>query len=165
MLKNLNHPNIVKYYGYKQDQEFLYIYMEQMSGGSISSMLKQYGSFDEEVIKIFVKQIVQGLSYLHSLGVVHRDIKGANILSNGNGIVKLADFGAARIKQNLKVNRLQESEFCESAKGSLFWMAPEVIKQETHGRKSDIWSLGCTIIEMASGKHPWDGVKNRVFKS
>jgi len=73
--QKLDHPNIVKYLGAKQENEDVYIYMEYMPGGSISSMLKQYGSFEEKVIRKFAKQVVLGLNYLHSNGIIHRDIK------------------------------------------------------------------------------------------
>jgi len=73
--QKLDHPNIVKYLGAKQEHEDVYIYMEYMTGGSLSSMLKQYGSFEEKVIKKFTKQVVLGLNYLHSNGIIHRDIK------------------------------------------------------------------------------------------
>jgi len=75
LYQKLEHENIVPYLGAKQDEEDIYIYMEYMPGGSISSMLKQYGSFQEKVIKKFTRQVVQGLHYLHNQGVIHRDIK------------------------------------------------------------------------------------------
>ena len=73
--QKLEHKNIVPYLGAKQEDEDLYIYMEYMPGGSINSMLKQYGAFQESVIRKFTGQVVQGLHYLHEKGVIHRDIK------------------------------------------------------------------------------------------
>lgn len=73
--QKLEHENIVSYLGAKQESLDTYIYMEYMPGGSISSMLKQYGSFEEKVIKKFTKQVAEGLNYLHAKGVIHRDIK------------------------------------------------------------------------------------------
>jgi mitogen-activated protein kinase kinase kinase len=67
-----------------------------MPGGSIQCMLKQYGAFEESVIKNFTKQLLGGLHYLHTQGVIHSDLKGANILSDGNGVIKLSDFGASK---------------------------------------------------------------------
>lgn len=92
--------------------------MEYMPGGSISSMLKQYGAFQESVIRKFTGQVVQGLHYLHQKGVIHRDIKGGNILSDGSGNVKLADFGASKHIENISlVSSVTSSEVCNSVKG------------------------------------------------
>ena len=133
------------------------IYMQYMSGGSLSSIIKQYGALSETIIAKFTKQIVLGLHYLHSHGVVHRDLKGANILADSDGNVKLADFGASKHIQGLPL-LADNSELCKSIRGSLYWMAPEILKRERYGRKVDIWSLGCVIIEMASGTHPWHDI-------
>jgi serine/threonine protein kinase len=153
--KKLNHECIVHYIGCEHDELDMYIYLEYMSGGSLSCMMKQYGSFEEKIIKKFTKQILIGLDYLHKKGIIHRDIKGGNILSDSRGNVKLADFGASKHIENLPVLTSNESDLCSSVKGSLYWMAPELINQERHGRRVDIWSLGCTVIEMATSKHPW----------
>lgn len=164
LLKRFEHPNIVKYYGSEiqvgpdRNKGEVRIHMEYMAGGSLSSIVSQYGALSEPLIKNFVRQIVTGLHYLHSRGIVHRDLKGANILLDGDGNLKLADFGASKHIQGLPLIS-ENSEPCKSIHGSLYWMAPEILKQERYGRKVDIWSLGCVIIEMASGKHPWEGVK------
>jgi len=160
ILSRLHHPSIVQYLGSGRDEDSLQIYMEFMPGGSISARLKQYGSLPEGVIKNFTKQILDGLVYLHREHVVHKDLKGGNILTDLDGHVKLADFGAARHIEGLPVQTTSGSELCNSIKGSLYWMAPEMIKEEGYGRKIDIWSLGCTIIEMATAKHPWPDCKN-----
>ena len=134
--------------------------MEYMPGGSLQSLLRQYGAFDEGIIRNFTKQLLEGLDYLHSNHVIHADLKGANILFDGKEHIKLSDFGAARYIENLPMLSCSQSDICNSIKGSLYWMAPEMIMQEGYGRKIDIWSLGCTLIEMATGKHPWPDVKN-----
>ena len=101
---------------------------------------------------------MEGLEYLHAHDVVHRDIKGANVLVDCNGICKLADFGGAK-----KIYSAANKEQYTSLRGTPYWMAPEVIKQTGHGRKADIWSVGCTVIEMATGKPPWSQYKNLVI--
>lgn len=95
LLSELKHKNIVTYYGSEKEKEFLKIYMEFVEGGSIASLIKTYGSFPEKVAARYTKQILEGLEYLHYHNVVHRDIKGANVLVTRNGIVKLSDFGSA----------------------------------------------------------------------
>ncbi|XP_074591677.1 mitogen-activated protein kinase kinase kinase YODA-like [Curcuma longa] len=96
LLSRLQHPNIVQYYGSEMIDDKLYIYLEYVSGGSIHKLLQDYGQFGEPAIRSYTQQILSGLAYLHAKNTVHRDIKGANILVDPNGRVKLADFGMAK---------------------------------------------------------------------
>lgn len=89
---------------------------------------------------------MSGIEYLHSKGIIHRDIKGANILVTDTGVAKLADFGCSKRLAGLCTMSLEES--MNILKGSVPWMAPEVIKNASYGRSSDIWSFGATVIEM-----------------
>uniref|UniRef100_A0A5B6Z2A7 mitogen-activated protein kinase kinase kinase n=1 Tax=Davidia involucrata TaxID=16924 RepID=A0A5B6Z2A7_DAVIN len=150
LLKNLSHPNIVRYLGTAREEESLNILLEFVPGGSISSLLGKFGSFPESVIRMYTKQLLLGLEYLHRNGIMHRDIKGANILVDNKGCIKLADFGASK-----KVVELATITGAKSMKGTPYWMAPEVILQTGHSFSADIWSVGCTVIEMATGKPPW----------
>ncbi|KAK4266383.1 hypothetical protein QN277_027317 [Acacia crassicarpa] len=150
LLKNLKHPNIVRYLGTAREEDSLNILLEFVPGGSISSLLGKFGSFPESVIKKYTKQLLLGLEYLHQNGIIHRDIKGANILVDNKGCIKLADFGASK-----KVVELATMNGAKSMKGTPYWMAPEVILQTGHSFSADIWSVGCTVIEMATGKPPW----------
>ncbi|KAL6532321.1 hypothetical protein OROGR_014291 [Orobanche gracilis] len=150
LLKNLSHPNIVRYLGTAREEESLNILLEFVPGGSISSLLGKFGSFPESVIRMYTKQILLGLEYLHKNKIMHRDIKGANILVDNKGCIKLADFGASK-----KVEALATITGAKSMKGTPYWMAPEVIVQSGHSYSADIWSVGCTVIEMATGKAPW----------
>ncbi|XP_057956768.1 mitogen-activated protein kinase kinase kinase NPK1 [Malania oleifera] len=150
LLKNLSHPNIVRYLGTAREDESLNILLEFVPGGSISSLLGKFGSFPEAVIRMYTKQLLLGLEYLHKNGIMHRDIKGANILVDNKGCIKLADFGASK-----KVVELATITGAKSMKGTPYWMAPEVILQTGHSFSADIWSVGCTVIEMATGKPPW----------
>ncbi|XP_047082759.1 mitogen-activated protein kinase kinase kinase YODA-like isoform X2 [Lolium rigidum] len=149
LLSRLQHPNIVRYYGSETVDDKLYIYLEYVSGGSIHKLLQEYGQLGEPAIRSYTQQILSGLAYLHAKNTVHRDIKGANILVDPSGRVKLADFGMAK-----HING-QQCPF--SFKGSPYWMAPEVIKSSNGGCNLavDIWSLGCTVLEMATSKPPW----------
>ncbi|XP_029117275.1 mitogen-activated protein kinase kinase kinase YODA isoform X1 [Elaeis guineensis] len=148
LLSRLRHQNIVQYYGSEMIDDKLYIYLEYVSGGSIHKLLQEYGKLGEPAIRSYTQQILSGLAYLHAKNTVHRDIKGANILVDPNGRVKLADFGMAK--------HITGQSCPLSFKGSPYWMAPEVIKN-TNGCNLavDIWSLGCTVFEMATSKPPW----------
>jgi serine/threonine protein kinase len=163
ILRRFEHSTIVKYLGSQRilpsnsPEGEVRIFMEYMAGGSLSGIIKQYGALPEPIIIKFTRQILHGLHYLHSHGVVHRDLKGANILADGDGNVKLADFGASKHIQGLPLLS-ENSELCKSIRGSLYWMAPEILKREPYGRKVDIWSLGCVVIEMATGTHPWQNI-------
>ena len=152
LMRRLKHPNVVGYIGTERAEDgTLHIFMEYVPGGSIHSLLRRFGSFSETVIRVYTRQILAGLEYLHRHQIMHRDIKGANVLVDNSGVIKLADFGASK--------RLAEMVTTEgghrSIKGTPYWMAPEVIKQTGHGRQADIWSVGCTVLEMATGKPPW----------
>lgn len=140
-------PSLTDIHG--QGQKMFNIFLEYVPGGSIASLLKKFGKFNEGLVKIYVKQILQGLRFLHQHGIMHRDVKGGNILVDNKSVCKLADFGAAARMQDLSMDGTS------SLHGTPYWMAPEVVKQCGHGRQADIWSLGCTVIEMSSGKPPW----------
>ena len=116
LLSELKHPNVVAYYDSERDNDHLKIYLEYVDMGSIASMLKTYGPFPDEVVARYTKQILEGLEYLHCHGIMHRDIKGANILVHSNGNVKLADFGSAK----------KIKTYASSFIGTVCWMAPEV---------------------------------------
>ncbi|KAK1935368.1 Mitogen-activated protein kinase kinase kinase 2 [Phytophthora citrophthora] len=158
VMNNLTHKHIVRYKGSHRSANHFYIFMEYVPGGSIASMLKQFDAFSEDLIRIFTRQIVQGVVYLHEMGIVHRDIKGANVLVNEQGVSKLADFGCSKQIPQLLTTSLEES--LRSIRGSIPWMAPEVVKQTGHDYKADIWSIGATVIEMATAKHPWPQCHN-----
>ncbi|GMH08976.1 hypothetical protein Nepgr_010816 [Nepenthes gracilis] len=148
LLSRLQHPNIVQYYGSEAVDDKLYVYLEYVSGGSIYKILQEYGKLGELLIRSYTQQILSGLAYLHAKNTVHRDIKGANILVDPNGRVKLADFGMAK--------HITGQSCPLSFKGSPYWMAPEVIKNSNGCNLAvDIWSLGCTVLEMATTKPPW----------
>ncbi|NXC20495.1 M3K19 kinase, partial [Corythaeola cristata] len=153
LLKTLKHVNIVSYLGTCLEDNVLSIFMEFVPGGSISSIINRFGPLPEVVLCKYTKQILQGVAYLHDNCVVHRDIKGNNVMLMPNGIVKLIDFGCARRLAWASLSGTQ-SEMLKSVHGTPYWMAPEVINESGYGRKSDIWSVGCTVFEMATGKPP-----------
>ncbi|CAG8540816.1 12466_t:CDS:2 [Dentiscutata erythropus] len=150
LLKNLNHPNIVKYKGYVKADDYLNIILEFCENGSLLNVCKKFGKFPENLVAIYISQVLEGLLYLHDQGVIHRDIKGANILTTKEGLVKLADFGVATKTANI-------SDF--SVVGSPYWMAPEIIELSGATTSSDIWSVGCVVIELLEGKPPYHNLE------
>ena len=153
LLKTIQHPNIVHYLDSYADGEFLNIFLEYVPGGSVVALLRNYGAFEEQLVQNFVRQILQGLYFLHSQAIVHRDIKGANILVDNKGGVKISDFGISKkVESGLLVSARGQRGMLQ---GSVFWMAPEVVKQTSHTPKADVWSVGCLIVEMLTAMHPW----------
>lgn len=153
LLKALKHVNIVAYLGTCLEENTLSIFMEFVPGGSISSIINRFGPLPEMVFCKYTRQILQGVAYLHDNCVVHRDIKGNNVMLMPTGIIKLIDFGCAKRLAWAGLNGTH-SDMLKSMRGTPYWMAPEVINESGYGRKSDIWSIGCTVFEMATGKPP-----------
>ncbi|KAL8130892.1 mitogen-activated protein kinase kinase kinase 5-like isoform X2 [Apium graveolens] len=155
VLQQLDHPNIVQYLGSDIIEDRFCIYLEYVHPGSINNYVREHHrSITESVVRSFTRHILLGLAYLHSTNTIHRDIKGANLLVNASGVVKLADFGLAKHLTNYAVDL--------SLKGSPHWMAPEVLlsmmRKDSKPELAfavDIWSVGCTVIEMLTGKPPW----------
>ncbi|KAE8540292.1 hypothetical protein D1P53_003236 [Cryptococcus gattii VGV] len=156
LLKNLNHTNIVKYKGFARDKESLWIILEYCENGSLQTILKKFGKFPESLVAVYIRQVLEGLIYLHEQGVIHRDIKGANILTNKDGSVKLADFGVSSRAPTAILDQSDKSNDGEAeVVGSPYWMAPEVIEQSGASTASDIWSVGCVVVELLEGKPPY----------
>ncbi|KAF9075260.1 hypothetical protein BDP27DRAFT_1315780 [Rhodocollybia butyracea] len=153
LLQDLQHENIVQYLYSTLEDDCLNIFLEYVPGGSVTALLRNYGAFEETLVSNFTRQISQGLIYLHERGIIHRDIKGANILVDNKGGVKISDFG---ISKKVDVQALTGARVHRpSLQGSVFWMAPEVVMQSAHTQKADIWSVGCLVVEMLTGEHPW----------
>ncbi|XP_069081152.1 mitogen-activated protein kinase kinase kinase 19 isoform X1 [Pleurodeles waltl] len=153
LLRTLEHVNIVGFLGTCLQDNIVSIFMEFIPGGSISNILKRFGPLPEIVFSRYTRQILQGVSYLHENKVIHRDIKGNNIMLMQTGVIKLIDFGCAKRLACLSLNGTH-FEIIKSVHGTPYWMAPEVINASGYGTKSDIWSTGCTVFEMATGKPP-----------
>ncbi|CAH2054536.1 unnamed protein product [Thlaspi arvense] len=138
-IMNLNHKNIVKYLGSLKTKTHLHIILEYVENGSLANIIKpnKFGPFPESLVTVYIAQ-----------GVIHRDIKGANILTTKEGLVKLADFGVATKLNEADVNT-------HSVVGTPYWMAPEVIEMSGVCAASDIWSVGCTVIELLTCVPPY----------
>jgi len=135
------------------DKDYLHIFQEWVPGGSVASLLSKFGSFSIEVIQSYIVQTLNGLSYLHDNNIIHRDIKGSNILVNEEGIVKLADFGASKKLKNAAGDMMMSL----TVRGTPFFMAPEVY-EEKYSSKADIWGIGCVAFQMVTAKPPWKGL-------
>jgi len=156
LLRDLRHPNIVQYLGCGSSADYLNIFLEYVPGGSVQTMLNSYGALPEPLVRSFVRQILIGLSYLHNRDIIHRDIKGANILVDNKGTIKISDFGISKkLEASNILSGANNNKHRPSLQGSVFWMAPEVVKQTSYTRKADIWSLGCLVVEMMTGTHPY----------
>ncbi|TKY87738.1 hypothetical protein EX895_003319 [Sporisorium graminicola] len=150
LLKSLTHPSVVKYEGLVRGPDVVSIILEYVENGSLLHTLKAFGNFPEKLVASYVVKILEGLNYLHEQNVVHCDLKAANILTTKNGNVKLSDFG---VSLNLKAVKKMGNK--NDAIGTPNWMAPEVIELKGVTTAADIWSLGCTIIELLTGKPPY----------
>ncbi|KAL6934880.1 uncharacterized protein HGUI_03029 [Hanseniaspora guilliermondii] len=180
VLEVLNHPNVVQYYGVEVHRDKVNIFMEYCEGGSLASLL-EHGRFEDEVItQVYSLELLEGLAYLHQSGVVHRDIKPENILLDHNGVVKYVDFGAAELvtkhgtrklgTRSVMHNNSKSIVLMSNSKnknndmmGTPMYMAPENITGKKKGQRlgsDDIWSLGCVILEMTTGKRPWANLDN-----
>jgi serine/threonine protein kinase len=150
--KDLCHPHVVKCLGQSFEQGVFEIYFEYVPGGSLRRHVEQFGPLNGHLLWKATRGMTSGLDYLHTHEppIVHRDLKGANVLVDLSFCVKLADFGCSRRDSGTK---------SFSTIGSVHWMAPEVItasrRKQGHGRKADIWSLGCVAIEISTAADPW----------
>ncbi|KAH3679617.1 hypothetical protein WICMUC_000849 [Wickerhamomyces mucosus] len=145
LLKILRHKNIVKYHGFVRNEQKLLIFLEYCSGGSLRSLYKNSNPLSEDYVVTLLIQVINGLIYLHGQGVVHRDVKAANILLTNTGDVKLTDFGVST-----KVSTKTIKTY--SIAGTPNWMAPEIISMDGTSTASDIWSLGATVVELLTGE-------------
>ncbi|KAF9262528.1 kinase [Marasmius fiardii PR-910] len=193
VMELLHHPNIVEYYGIEVHRDKVYIFEEYCQGGSLAALLEHGRIEDERIIQVYVMQMLEGLAYLHSRGIVHRDIKPESellfiadaqmtfvktlrldILLDHLGVIKFADFGAAKIlvknrRTMAKSRRAPESSKASdepvgmnSLTGTPMYMSPEIIKNDNKGKHGamDIWSIGCVALEFATGKTPWSHLDN-----
>lgn len=156
VLKKCRSSNIVSYYGSYITEKELWIMMDYCEAGSIKDILGRllaaFSTFTEEQIRYVCCETLKGLIYLHSISIIHLDIKAGNILATSRGEIKLADFGVAR---PLSEGREEGGDYA----GSPLYMSPEILHHSGYDSKTDIWSLGITAIEIVEGRPPNSDVK------
>ncbi|CAG0922611.1 unnamed protein product [Notodromas monacha] len=158
LMTQLDHENIVRIKFACRDLRVFNIFSEWMPGGSVAALLEKYGAFSDQVIISYTSQVIQGLAYLHDHQVLHRDLKGANLLVDKDGqMVKIADFGTAALLRGARGT--VAGELRGQVTGTVAFMAPEVLRGDDYGRKCDVWSVGCCVLEMATAKLPWDELR------
>ncbi|KAF5391909.1 hypothetical protein D9757_001747 [Collybiopsis confluens] len=143
-------PNITEYYGCYMDGPRVWIVMELAQGGSVLSLMKasKDGCLEEKFVSVIIREVLIGLSYLHKVPVIHRDMKAANILVTATGKVMICDFGVSALLATTSSKR-------NTLTGTPYWMAPEVVQAvPVYDTKADIWSLGIMIYEMVKGSPP-----------
>jgi len=184
ILKKSNSPFIVNYFGSVEgssktqpidkkgktsteslfpdgDDKSIYILMDYCGGGSVRDYIESQGTLNEEQIGSILLSVVQGLAFLHTHKIIHRDLKTANILMTKEGKVKLADFGIST-QLDATVTGIATGKVAKTMIGTTYWMAPE-ISSEKYDYKIDLWSLGITIIEMATSEPPFFNLKPFQF--
>ncbi|KMZ57235.1 Protein kinase-like [Zostera marina] len=153
----ISSPHIISYLGYDVTYEngrSLYnIFLEYADGGSVSDKIQREGTpgLDESDVRCYTRGILKALSYMHSIGIAHCDVKGKNLLIETDGFIKIADLGCAKRVAGVGGDDKSSS----SIGGTPAFMAPEVVRGENQGLEADIWAVGCTVIEMVTGKLPW----------
>lgn len=162
-LSALRCPQVISCKGFditNENGKFLYnLFLEYAPGGTLLDAIRKHGGcLDEGMIRSFTRTILLGLHHLHSNGIVHCDIKGHNILVTADG-VKIADLGCAR-----RVDEVLHADWATMTPiaGTPAFMAPEVARGEHQGFPADVWALGCTVVEMATGKAPWVNISDPV---
>ena len=153
ILKGCHNENIVHYYGSYFKDDSLWLIMEYCAGGSVIDLIRFFGEpfTNEYLIASVLFGTLKGLEYLHKHKKIHRDIKCGNILLDHHGNVKIADFGVSAELLNTFSDK-------DTVIGTPFWMSPEVISKSKYNKKTDIWSLGITAIEMAEGEPPYSHI-------
>ncbi|KAF7336951.1 MAP kinase kinase kinase mkh1 [Mycena venus] len=147
-MKALRHPNLIEYLGLEEGGDLFSLFMKYVPGGSIRTNVQTDGALDANVVKSYTSQILDGLIYLHARGLIHGALKSSNILVEPTGTCKI---------EGLVCPETEVRDNSRAVPRAIFWMAPEIIRTQykVYDRKADIWSLGCIVLEMLTGKRPW----------
>lgn len=148
IMQQLRHKHIINIFGTLVMPHGLVVLMEYAEGNSLRHLMGEIGALGPELIQKYATQLCQAIAYCHNSGVVHRDIKCRNLLINTDGDLKVADFGSAKSSESAAEKGAVESF-------TPLWAAPELLTSSDYTDKVDTWSIGCTLIEMATGRDPW----------
>lgn len=155
LLRQLEHANIVKFYGYDTDAEHLGFVMEYMDGGSLADLCELEGSLSPEKATSLMIQVCKGMAFAHAKNVIHRDLKPENILINTDGKVKVADFGVAKA--------LAGTQAASTSIGTPYYMAPEQF-EDRYDVRVDVYALGCIFFHLLKGEPPFTGSQGNVMR-
>ena len=151
ILKQVDHPNIVKCYDIYEDEKYIYIVMELLQGGELFDQILKHEKFDEKAARDIVAPIFDALSYCHDLGIIHRDIKPENLLFSSKeidtGVIKVSDFGLARF--------VTDETFATTTCGTPGYVAPEILSEKPYKEGCDLWSVGVVLFILLSGQPPF----------
>nr|CCC94247.1 unnamed protein product [Trypanosoma congolense IL3000] len=169
VLKKLSHPCVVHCLGAQVTSDVVCIIMECLAGGRLKDVIKHSGGLPESIVRLYTRQILEGVEYLQSCGVVHGDIKSDNLLLSESGRLKICDFGMSHFKgvlhSEIDSAELKDPDTTESGNpdsvgkclcGTPLYMSPELIRTQESTFASDIWGLGCVVYEMITGSPPWE---------
>lgn len=148
ILLRLRHPSVVKLYETFETKRHIMLVMELCAGGDLLNFVRKRKKCEESLAKILFKQIIEGIGYIHSKSILHRDIKLDNILLDGKGLVKIADFGVSKT--------VKPGEIMYEQSGTPAYIAPEIIKNEGYrGFRADLWSAGVVLFALLFGTVPF----------
>ncbi|KAH9524063.1 Mitogen-activated protein kinase kinase kinase 1 [Bulinus truncatus] len=146
-LKQVSHERVIKFYGVCSTESKFYIFIEYSPLGSLSQFIYDKEVMGEIKARLFTKQLLEGVAYLHGIGLFHRDIKCDNVLVFNEDNIKLADFGLAKV--------YEITQTYTKGIGTIRFMAPEMIKNQKYNKQVDIWSVGCVAVNMLTGQVPF----------
>lgn len=153
ILSMFDHPNIITYFKHFIGDDTLYIELEYAKAGNLTNLIKQQKSselyFDQETVLWYFYQLASAVQYIHEIGIMHRDIKTLNIFIMQSGVLKLGDFGIAKILDS-------QVDLAETQVGTPLYMSPEIIEGKKYSNKSDIWALGCVVYELCTLSRVFD---------